>query len=281
MERLNTCNVAIVIAFALVAALVAPAHAGIVVHGSTTAWQEIGGDWLSMGTNDIDGSGGLGSDGFIFYDDFDGNTGGGLPYAAANYADSLPSYISSHVAGANFNIIGSFPDMDPAGIDDPVALDGSNTRSGVAVGPDGVAGNVQEIVKFTVSGLPAAATVRVGVFSGNQGPPDGRWQPASITLSDGTNSATVGDYLTSPLAPSPGGSTTGPNAIFTRGWVFFDIDANGTYALSGTVRDLPTDADEKGAGFGGLTFDSVVPAPSALPAGLAMLALGAMRRRRA
>ena len=43
------------------------ADAAVVIHGSATAYQESGGDWLSMGANDIDGSGGLGSDGYIFY----------------------------------------------------------------------------------------------------------------------------------------------------------------------------------------------------------------------
>ena len=57
------------------------ANAGIVVHGSTTAYQESGGDWLTMGTNDKDGSGGLGSDGYIFFGDYLNNgSSGGNPF---------------------------------------------------------------------------------------------------------------------------------------------------------------------------------------------------------
>lgn len=49
------------------------AWADIQIHGSTSAYTETGGDWLSLGSNDIDGSGGLGSDGFIFFGNFNRN----------------------------------------------------------------------------------------------------------------------------------------------------------------------------------------------------------------
>ncbi len=39
---------------------VSRSRAGIIVHGSTPDYQETGGDWHTMGTNDIDGDGGLG-----------------------------------------------------------------------------------------------------------------------------------------------------------------------------------------------------------------------------
>jgi len=251
------------------------ATAGIVVHGSTTAWQETGsGDWLTMGTNDIDGSGGLGTDGFIFYHPGGENISGGLTYISTSYVESLPSYISSHVEGADFNVINTFSNMDPAGVDDPVALDGTDVQTGIAASNNtGGGGALREVMKFTVSNLPAATTVRVGVYSGNQGPADGRWQPTSITLSDGTNSATVGNHSTSALAPSPGG--TSGTTVLTGGWVYFDIDADGTYALSGTVRS-------QGVSFAGLTFDSVVPEPSTFVLSVFGLfgLLAASRRRR-
>ena len=52
-------------------------QAGITIHGSSTDYQETGGDWQTMVVNDIDAEGGLGSDGYIFFGQFDGmNTSG-------------------------------------------------------------------------------------------------------------------------------------------------------------------------------------------------------------
>jgi len=113
--------------------------------------------------------------------------------------------------------------------------------------------------------------------SGNQGSTGGEWQPTSLTLSDGTNSATV-----SALAINPGGSAYQDSGgqgfkdtVLTGGWVFFDIDADGTYAVSGTQR-----TDTIGYSIGALTFDSVpVPEPSTL-ALLVVAGIGILLRRR-
>ena len=59
--------------FAVAAACLIPmtVDAQITIHGDRNAYTETGGDWLSMGTNDIDRSGGLGTDGYIFFGRFD------------------------------------------------------------------------------------------------------------------------------------------------------------------------------------------------------------------
>ncbi|MGJ8649387.1 MAG: hypothetical protein ACSHX4_03405, partial [Opitutaceae bacterium] len=218
------------------------ANAAITIHGSTTAYTETGDDWLTKGTNDIDSSGGLGTDGWLFFGDFDGVSENGQPFAQR--VESLPSYVTAVAQGADFNSIAD----EYAGygvIDDPLVLDGSNKVAGVALGTGGGAGSFRHVVSFTVSGLPINTIVRVGVLSGTEGSTNGRWDPTSIQLTDGVNTATVGDHATSQLALNPGGTNTG--------WVFFDIDADGTYQVLGSKR-LAT----QGAGIGGLTFDSII-----------------------
>jgi hypothetical protein len=236
-------------------AIAGSANAGIVVHGSTTAYQESNKDWLTAGTNDIDGSGGLGTDGFLFFGDGSADTNQETGQAFGTDVRSTPTYVSGFAAGANFNSIAD--DVFGYGIyDDPIALDGTDARGGIAVATGGTAGTNLEIVTFTISGLDAGVTVRVGVLSNVDNQSNGRWDPTSITLSDGVNSATVGDHATSPL----------PNAPGQTDWVFFDIDADGTYAVSGTKR-----LNTQGAHIAGLTFDSV-PEPSSL----ALLGLGGL-----
>ena len=237
---------------------------GIVAVGDGSGYDITGNtarDWTSYsGGLDIDSDGQLGSDGWIFYaDKFNGSSdatvGGTLAYVPANYEESLPSYISTHAAGANFLHIGRFWNMDADGIDDPTTPS-TLDRSGCAKTVDnGAADSSGEVMTFNVSGLPALTTVRVGVFSGNQGPTGGEWQPTSVTLSGGTSSATV-----SALPINPGGTAYQDSrgagmkdTVLTGGWVFFDIDADGTYAVSGTQRTA-------GGGYsiGALTFDSVI-----------------------
>lgn len=230
-------------------------YAGITIHGNPSAYQETGGDWQSMGTNDIDGSGGLGTDGYIFFGVFDGfNTsgpnGGAHDYLTGTPAGSvsLPGYISSHAAGADFGAIAD----EFAGygsIDNPNFMDGTDTLGGFALaGGAGGEGTNRELVTFTVSGLPAGDTVRVGILAGIEANGDGRWDSTSITLSDGITSATVGDHINSPLPANPGGTNTG--------WVFFDIDADGTYGVSGTKRGGVGNGNQ-GPGVSGITFDSI------------------------
>jgi len=238
-------------------------HAAITVHGSTTAYQTTDKDWLSHTTNDIDGNG-LGTDGFLFFGDFDGTAENGQPWG--HDVRSSPGYVTGFAAGTDFaSIADEFPSPGYGFIDDPIALNGTDRRSGVGLGTGGGAGSLRQVFSFTVSGL--TQTVRVGVLSGTEHTTDGRWDPTSITLSDGSNSATVGNHSTSPLPASPGGINVG--------WVFFDIDADGTYTVSGTKR-----LAAQGAGIGGVTFDSV-PEPSTFAlAALGLLGLLTCGRRR-
>ena len=230
---------------AVFSGLLIPTQGEITIHGSTTAYQETGGDWLTMGANDIDSNGSLGTDGYIFFGVFDGvNTSGG---SAHNYEDgtvssSFPSYVTANSAGANFTSIAD--EFDGYGeIDNPDLLDGTNTLGGAAVATNGNAGTNNEIINFTISGLTVDQTVRIGVLAGLING-DGRWDSTSITLSDGISSATVGDHDTNPLEINPGGVESG--------WVFFDVDADGDYTISATKR-----VNNQGSSIAGLTFDSV------------------------
>lgn len=212
--------------------------AAVSIHGSSTAYTETGGDWLSMGTNDIDSSGGLGTDGWFFFGDFDTIQGS----IAFDNVQSLPSYVSGIVQGSNYTS-GAGEYTTYGVIDDPNTLDGSDVIGAFGHSTNGLAGTDNEIIDFTVSGLAANTVVRVGVLAGIESNTDGRWDPTSITLSDGSSTATVGAHGSSDLIADPGGTNTG--------WVFFDIDADGTYTVSCTKR-----LNNQGAGIGGLTFDS-------------------------
>ncbi|MEP4077179.1 PQQ-dependent sugar dehydrogenase [Haloferula sp.] len=220
------------------------AHGQITIHGSSSAYTETGGDWLSMGSNDIDGSGGLGTDGWLFFMDSDASSGG---IVFSDHVKSTPSYVTGFFQGAN--VTGGADDYGGYGqIDDPNTLDGSDIGAGFLNSTTGNAGTNNEIVTFTVAGLAANTEVRVGVLAGIESNSDGRWDPTSITLSDGSSSATVGVHGTSDLIENPGGGNTG--------WVFFDIDADGTYAVSCTKR-----VNNQGSGIAGLTFDSAITGP--------------------
>ena len=242
------------------------ASAAVTVFGSTTAYQEVGNDWLSMGTNDIDGDGGLGTDGFIMAGLYDGTTSNND--GTFTTTPSLPSYVSNVVAGSS--VIGTtYGNSTYGSIDDPLTLDGADQLAGFWISVGGGAGAVNEAVNFDVGGLTAGQIVRVGIFAGMQPAGDGRWDPTSITLSDGAgSSATVGDHATSQLVSNPGGSDTG------NGWVFFDIDTAGTYTVTGTKR-----LNGQGAGISGITFDSV-PEPSTSFLALFSVAGLLLRRRR-
>ncbi len=204
-------------------------------------YAETGGDWLSMGDNDIDGDGGLGTDGFFFFGDFDGAAENNQDFT--HHVASVPSYVSEIAAGADLIAVAAEYDGYGA-IDDPILLDGTDGYGGVGLGSGaGVAGASYDLLTFTIAGLPEGTTVRVGVLGGVEANSDGRWDPTSITLSDGTTSATVGDHDLNPLPASPGG--------VNAGWAFFDVITDGVYTVSATQR-LST----QGAGIGGLTFDS-------------------------
>ncbi|MEP4078666.1 hypothetical protein [Haloferula sp.] len=200
-------------------------------------YTEIGGDWLTMGTNDIDGSGGLGSDGFFFLGEFMDPGANGQDFDVANVA-SLPSYVSSVDAGVdaiNVSYGSGFGE-----IDDPNALDGSDESAGMVIAVGGATGAVTELMTFEVAGLVDGQTVRVGVLGGTSPATDGRWDPVDLILEgpDGYLAAGLD------LELDPGG--------LNAGWLFFDIDTDGVYYVSGAQR-----LDSQGSSVGGLTFDSI------------------------
>jgi len=223
------------------------ALADITVHGNPTGYTETSGDWLTLGANDIDSSGGLGTDGYIFYGAYDGGTNNGQPYSAN--VSSLPSYVSSHEEGAEFASI-AWGFAGYGFVDGPLELNGFDREGGIAVAvlppAQRASGASVSIMSFTITDLTPGQTVRVGVLGAVEANTDGRWDPTSITLSDGVNSATVGNHAVAAeqLTTDAGGSNAG--------WAFFDIDADGVYTVSGTQR-----LNTQGASIGGLVFDSI------------------------
>ena len=263
MRRTHVTAVLVVLSLVLFAS---PVAASIAVHGSTTAYQETGGNWKTKGTNDIDGSGGLGTDGWLFFGDFDGvQDTNGLTFATGTQSN-LPAYASidptTYLAGV--------PEYGYGVIDNPL-YPGSGPATDVSgfgsTGNTGSPGDDLNIVDIVISGLPSGQTVRLGVLGGVEATADGRWDATSYTLTDGVNTATVGQHGVNNLAISPGGVNTG--------WVFFDVDSDGTYTLSGTKRNLG--GNSRGVGIGGITFD-VIPEPAT--AALAAIGLLGLRRRR-
>ena len=232
--------------------------AQISVHGSSTAYTETGGDWLTMGANDIDGSGGLGTDGYLFFGIFDDAPTRQITYAEGTPDGSLeiPTYMTFDGPGADAQGRAiSDEELSWGLIDDPnfvgAANEGDDTNSGLITSGSGPMGSFQELVVFSIEGLDAEQTVRVGVLAGNQGNL-GLFNPIAIRLSDRNNpnnSQTVGSTVNPNnfLDANPGG--------VNAGWVFFDITEDGDYAVSAAVRV------NNQFGFftsiGGLTFDSV------------------------
>jgi len=211
-------------------------QAEITISGQSNTYSSNDLDWLSHTTLDID-SNGLGTDGFFFFGDYRNNgRRSGQPFSVN--VSSLPSYVSNVSQGAQFSLVAEgFNGY--ASIDSPLSLDGVNRISGFALSTNGNAGANNEILTFTVSSLPSGTTARVGIFAGVEASGDGRWDPTSITLSDGFSTASVGNHSTDPLPATPG-------------WAFFDIDSNGTYSVLTTKR-----FDSQGSGITGLTFDSI------------------------
>ena len=229
--------------------LTCAANAGISLYGDGEGYDSHDKDWLSNTVDDIDGNG-LGTDGYIFFGNFDGSGGnqtyGGVgsditAIAADKITDVLPTYVSEASIGADCNNkIGSFSHYEA--LDDPLIGDGT----------DGVCGNIiviapgnGEALDFSIDGLSAGAIVRVGVVTVlNDGSADARWDIPTIALTDGSETVSVTDL---PNLSDPN-DTSGP------GWVFFDIDSDGDYTIL-----LPPDAagvDPDHTGFGGVTFDS-------------------------
>lgn len=221
-------------------------HADIVIHGDSADYTETSGDWLSLGDNDIDANGSLGTDGYILFGAFDGTTNNNQGYDV-NVA-SLPGYVSEHSSDGTDFISIAYGFTGYGEIDGPLELNGDDRSAGIGVAVlpagDRAAGASLSIMNFTISGLSAEQVVRVGVLAAVEPNTNGRWDPTSITISDGVSSATVGDHDLTPLSADAGGTNAG--------WVFFDIDAEGTYTVSGTQR-----LNTQGASIGGLVFDSI------------------------
>ncbi|MDA8975801.1 PEP-CTERM sorting domain-containing protein [Akkermansiaceae bacterium] len=256
-------------------AFLASSQGAITLAGATTGYHSSDKDWLSNTTNDIDGNG-LGTNGFIFFGDFDGvfegntnpnndgnnNIGNaGVGNTTGLFTATLPTYVTTAATvGANTGNVGQFAGYE--GIDSPVALDGT----------DAVAGNLLvtgsgSALEFTVSGLAANTLVRLGVLGPTLNDDSrARFDAPTISLTDGTATVSVTGLpnLSDPAAASVG-------------WVFFDIDTDGTYGVAVPLNGGTPNI----TGLGGITFDSiVVPEPStSLLAGLAGLALAFRRRR--
>ncbi|MGJ8654585.1 MAG: PEP-CTERM sorting domain-containing protein [Opitutaceae bacterium] len=254
------------------------AHAAILLVGDGTGYDSTDKDWLTNTTNDIDGNG-LGTDGFIFFGDFDGVYEGninpnndnndnifgnaGIGNTAGLFTTSQPSYVTTAQTTGASNNIGQFAGYES--IDSPLALDGT----------DAVAGNLLitgsgSAVQFTISGLAANTTVRVGILGAVLNDDNrARFDAPQISLTDGTSTVSVTGL------PNLSDGTAGASL----GWVFFDIDSDGTYGVAVPPDAAGTDPDV--TGLGGITFDSV-PEPStyALLAGCLALASVMVRRRR-
>jgi len=116
-------------------------------------------------------------------------------------------------------------------MDSPLLTNGIEVPASILWGTGGGADGNQQLLNFTVANLAAGEIVRVGVLAGVDDAISGEWDPAAITLSLGTNSATVGNAVSAPLTDQP---IAGEPA--SCGWVFFNLTANGTYSVSATVR---------------------------------------------
>jgi len=240
-NRINPMNNPVTI-FKFSVLLISSALAQIQIVSSSVDYAEKSGDWLTMPNHDVGSDGRLGSDGYIFYGRFDGNSAYNLGYSTN--ITSLPSYVSGHSAGADFTSV-AFGYASYGVIDNPRTLDGQDAYAGVVVASNGSseAGTELEIMNFTITELAVGDVVRVGILLGVEGSADGRWDPTSVSLSDGSNKVTIGDHNSSPLLADAGGSNTG--------WVFFDVFAPGTYTISATKRLTGT----RGVTVGGVTFD--------------------------
>lgn len=216
----------------------------ISIHGSSLEYTSTNPDWLTMSENDPDNDGGLGTDGFIFFGNFNGTSQAAQPFSSS--IRNLPTYVSAFTAGADFGAVAD-GFVGYGSIDDPILLNGNNTIAGIATASastNSLAGSSNEILTFTISEVPVGSAVRVGVLSGIEPSADGRWDPTSISLSNGPSTVSIGDHTISPLAINPGEVNTG--------WVFFDIQVAGNYSLSVTQRF----AGNRGGSIAGLTFDT-------------------------
>ena len=217
----------------------------ITIYGSTNSYQDIGGNWQTLSDDSINNGGYLGSDGYVFFGSFNGSYTSITSPTFGLYIAHLPAYVTSLVAGTNYG--GVMQNSSYALMDSPLLTNSLEVPASIVWGSGSPSGN-QQLLQFTVTGLLSGTVVRVGVMADVDGSKNKPQNPASITLSQGTNSATVGNAAVSPLPENPMmGVANG------SGWVFFDITTNGTYAVS--AAELP---GSTAVGIAGLTFDSYV-----------------------
>lgn len=224
-------------------------YGAISLYGDGDGYDSNNKDWQSNTADDIDGNG-LGTDGYIFFGDFvaeSANVSWGadpdITAISSNLVtDVLPSYVTAASMGADATTkIGNYPGYEA--LDNPLIGDGT----------DGVCGNIvisgDKALDFTVSGLSAGATIRVGVVTVLNDDIRARFDAPVISLTDGSDTVSVTNL------PNLSGSdnTDGP------GWVFFDVDSDGDYTVlipNGSATDDGADKATAVNGLGGVTFDS-------------------------
>ena len=251
--------------------LTGTASAVITIAGPATGYGSTDPNWLTNTTNDIDANG-LGTDGYFFFGDFDGMGGnqnapnddnenifGANQLPAALLTAVQPTYITTAATvGATSGFIGSF---SHDALDNPLATGGAD-----GIGSNLLTTGTGEAVSFTIDGLATNTTVRVGVVNVFNDDDRARFSIPQISLTDGVEPAVAVTDLPNISDPAAG-----------LGWVFFDIDSDGTYTIAapGGAPNPPV------GGIGGVTFDSiVVPEPSTAILALFGAAVGFMRRRR-
>jgi len=250
------------------ALLVLSSQAAIVNPFSSDAYASNDPNWITNTAQDIDGDG-LGSDGYYFFGTLAGTVNGQA--VTSTVANDLPAYASISF-GANALSIADNPNT--GFIDDPrligTPMEGDNTQSGtlVARNPGGNAGNpafafVNDVFSVTITGLVSDQTVRLGILAGNEGTNDGRWDPTSIRLTDASDGSFVQIGAGATGGPNfPVGDPGAGEQTANVNWVFFDIDADGTYEVGGNKRGA---GGNQALSFGGITLDSItIPEPSSV-----------------
>ena len=178
---------------------------------------------------------------------FTSDTSGAPPFTTSNGVNgtlnTLPAFFSVGVPASATAANTTFGAKLP--IDDPNNVAGPNVASGIAFHSGGVPAGFGTFINFTInSGVPAGATLRVGILSDTSGAGD---VPNGFTLAQttgtGTSSATY----------------TGLGTDSRADWYFFDI-AN---PLVGDVYTLSISANAAGVQptIGGVSLD-IVPEPS-------------------
>ena len=225
----------------LIAASLTSVNAAVSVVGNGTGIDQAGGSWQSASAFDSSSAAGLGSDGYIFY-----TTNAGVASAT-----SVATITDLSIGYAN-------PQNTYVNIDNPAAVDTSTSTNVGFLHNDGSTN--EDLISFTVSSLAAGEIIRVGALINVEHSTNDRWDAESVSLTDGASTASITGL----------GGLVG---IADGGFVFFDVDAVGTYTLSATAFG------SRSAAFSGLTFD-VIPEPSSTALlGLGGLALLARRRR--